>query len=84
MTETELKLLLIRYNMLSKERAEAAYMWRCSGESVCYESRWSKYVDEMEKIDDDLRGYGYRFTFTDFKRAGKFQYQVYKIVPMNN
>lgn len=84
MTETELKLLLARYNMLSKERAEAAYMWRHSGESVCYESRWLKYVDEMEKIDDDLREYGYEFTSTDFKKVGKFQYQLYKIVPVNS
>lgn len=84
MTETELKLLLIRYNMLSKERAEAAYMWRRSGESVCYESRWLKCVDEMEKIDDDLRKYGYELTFTDFKRVDKFQYQAYKIVPVSS
>ena len=27
MTETEMKLALLRYNTLSKEKADAAYMW---------------------------------------------------------
>ena len=40
MTEIEMKLLLTRYNKLSEERAEAAYMWRHAGESVCYMSKW--------------------------------------------
>ena len=84
MTEAEMELALLRYNLLSKERAEAAYMWRRSGESVCYESKWSMCVDEMEKMDDDLREYGYKFTFTDFKRVGKFQCQEYKIVPISS
>ena len=39
MTETELKLALLRYNMLSKERADAAYMWRHAGESACDEAK---------------------------------------------
>lgn len=84
MTEAEMKLALLRYNMLSKERAEAAYMWGHAGESVCYESKWSKCIDEMSKMMDDLRKDGYEFIFTNFKRVGKFQYQVYDIVPISS
>ena len=84
MTELEMKLLLTRYNKLSKERAEAAYMWGHFGESVCYESKWSKCIDEMSKMMNDLRKDGYKFIFTHFERVGKFQYQVYDIVPANS
>ena len=84
MTEAEMKLALLRYNMLSKERADAAYMWGHAGESVCYESKWSKCMDEMSKMMADLRKNGYEFIFTHFERAGKFQYQVYDIIPVNS
>ena len=81
MTEIEMKLLLARYNILSRERAEAAYMWGRSGKSVCYERKWSKCVDEMSEIRDDLHKAGYRFSYASFKIVEKFQYNVYKIVP---
>ena len=84
MTETELKLTLLRYNMLSKERADAAYMWRHAGESVCDEAKWSKCVDEMSKMRDELRSYGYEFDNAGCKVEGKVQYNVYTIVPMSN
>ena len=84
MTETEMKLLLTRYNKLSEERSEAAYMWRHAGESVCYQSKWSMCMDEMEKMMNDLHKDGYKFIFTHFERAGKFQYQVYDIIPVNS
>ena len=84
MTEIEMKLALLRYNKLSEERAEAAYMWGHAGESVCYESKWSKCVDEMSKMMNELRKDGYEFIFTHFERVGKFQYQVYDIVPVNS
>ena len=84
MTEEEMKLALLRYNMLSKERAEAAYMWGHAGESVCYQSKWSKCMDEMSEMMNDLRKDGYKFIFTHFERAGKFQYQVYDIIPVNS
>ena len=84
MTEIEMKLLLTRYNKLSEERSEAAYMWGHAGESVCDEARWSKCVDEMSKMMNDLRKDGYEFIFTHFERAGKFQYQVYDIIPVNS
>ena len=84
MTEAEIKTALLRYNMLSKEEADAAYMWGHAGESVCYESKWSKCMDEMSKMMADLRKNGYKFIFTHFERAGKFQYQVYDIIPVNS
>ena len=84
MTETELKLALLRYNMLSKERADAAYMWRHAGESVCDEARWSKCVDEMSKMRDELRECGYEFGNAGCKVVGKVQYNVYTIIPVSN
>ena len=84
MTEIEMKLLLTRYNKLSEERSEAAYMCRHAGESVCYESKWLKCVEEMSKMMNDLRKDGYKFIFTHFEKAGKFRYQVYDIVPVNS
>lgn len=84
MTEIELRLLLARYNILSRERAEAAYMWGRSGKSVYYENKWSKCVDEMRKMKDVLRKSGYRFAYASFKVMDKFQYNVYKIVPANS
>ena len=84
MTEEEMKLALLRYNMLSKERADAAYMWGHACESMCYQSKWSKCMDEMSKMMSDLRKDGYKFIFTHFERAGKFQYQVYDIIPVNS
>ena len=84
MTETELKLVLLRYNMLSKERADAAYMWRHAGESVCDEAKWSKCVDEMSKMRDELRECGYEFDNAGCKVVGKVQYNIYTIVPVSN
>ena len=84
MTETELKLLLLRYNNLSKERAKAAYMWRCTGESLCYEAKWSKCVDEMEKMRNDLRECGYEFASIGYKVVDKVQHEEYTVVPISN
>ena len=84
MTEIEMKLLLTRYNKLSEERSEAAYMWRRAGESVCYQSKWSMCMDEMEKMRDELWSRGYKFAPTGYKKVGKAQYEVYKIVPVNS
>lgn len=87
MTEAELKLTLLLYNMLSKERADVAYMWRYAGESVCDEARWSKWskcVDEMSKIKADLRERGYEFASIGYKVVGKVQHEEYKIVPISN
>ena len=80
MTEAELKLLLLRYNVLSKERAEAAYMWSLTGRSEYEKARWSEYVDEMVEISNELRNYRYDLVCTGTKTTSKTQYRVYKIV----
>lgn len=80
MTETELKLLLLRYNVLSKERAEAAYMWSLTGKSEYERAKWSEYVGEMVEISNELRNYGYELVCTGTKTTNKTPYRVYKIV----
>lgn len=71
------------YNCLSKERANAAYMWRNTGESVYYESKWGKCVDDMQKLRKSAKAEGYKFVEEDtWKREGKIQYAVYKLVPL--
>ena len=62
MTEAETKLMLLRYNMLSKERSKIADMCAYTGENVHDEAEWSKCVDEMAKMMSDLREHGYKFT----------------------
>ena len=84
MTEAEIKTALLRYNMLSKGKADAAYMWGHAGESVCYESKWSICMDEMSKIRDELRECGYELVSTGYKKVGKVQHEEYKIVPVNS
>ena len=84
MTETELKLLLLRYNTLSKERAEAAYMWSLTGKSAYEKAKWLECVGEMEKISNELRSYGYDLVCTGTKTTSKTQYRVYKIVHVHS
>ena len=84
MSEIELKLLLLRYNTLSKERAEAAYMWSLTGKSAYEKAKWSECVDEMEKISNELRSYGYDLVCTGIKTTSKTQYRVYKIVHVHS
>ena len=84
MTDTESKLLLLRYNVLSKERAEAAYMWSLTGKSAYEKAKWSECVGEMEKISNELRNYGYELVCTGIKTTSKTQYRVYKIVHVYN
>ena len=84
MTETELKLLLLRYNTLSKERAEAAYMWSLTGKSAYEKAKWLECVGEMEKISNELRSYGYELVYTGTKATSKTQYRVYKIVHVHS
>ena len=85
MTEMELKLVLARYNMLSKERAIAAY--RCehtdADECIRHGNEWSDCTIDMVWMRDDLRKCGYRFAFIDYKTTGKVKYEVYKIVPID-
>ena len=86
MTEMELKLTLLLYNMLSKEKAEAAYMCEHTnaGEYKHYENAWSDCTIEMVWMRDDLRKLGYRFAFTGYKTTGKVKHEVYKIAPADN
>lgn len=76
MTEIVLKLMLLRYNMLSKERAAAISKCMYTGE----DDEWAECVDEMTKMEDDLRKYGCEFVRTSSKAAGETRYGVYKIV----
>ena len=84
MTETELKLMLLRYNMLAKKRAIAAFTWRHTGENAHDEAEWSECVDEMMQMMNDLRSYGYKFTCAGSREAGRVIYEIYKIVPVSN
>ena len=79
MTEAELKLLLLMYNMLSKERAKIADVCALTGDY----SKWADCMDEMKKMEDDLREYGYKFVYVGYKAAGEVYYNVYEIVPTN-
>ena len=51
MSEIELKLMLLRYNMLSKEKAVAIYMYEHTGKSSYYDDRWEECIDEMMKME---------------------------------
>lgn len=76
MTEMELNLLLLRFNMLSKERAEASYKWRLTG---IRDSKESKYEDEARELMKELSECGYAFAYVGSKKAGEVKYSVYKL-----
>lgn len=82
MTEEKLNLLMLRYNSLSKERSEAAYMWGHAGESVCDEAKWDECRREMEEIEEDLHRNGYELVDDGDEVKGKVRYSIYKIAPM--
>ena len=76
MTELELKLLLLRFNILSKEMAEANYKWRLTSKR---DSKWSEYEDEKTKMMKDLSKYSRAFAYAGSKTEGEVEYAVYKI-----
>ena len=76
MTEAELKLMLLLYNMLSKERAKTADI--CA--RTCDYGKWADCIGEMKKMEDDLRRHGYEFVYAGFNIADEIRYSVYKIV----
>ena len=82
MTETVLKLILLRYNMLSKRESTAAYKCLQTGENMYYNAEWSECVDEMIEIRNDLRKHGYELAYADVKAVGRTEYDVYKIAPI--
>lgn len=84
MTELELKLMLLRYNMLSKKEAEAAYMCLQADDYIGYEGEWTACLDKLAEVRRELRNYGYEFAYAGFKLADKIKYNVYKIVPISN
>lgn len=85
MTEAELKLSLLRYNMLSKEKATAVHMFVRShaDKTSYYDDKWEECIDEMIKMEDDLRKYGYKFVYNGIKEADGISYSAYKIVPID-
>lgn len=76
MIDIELNLLLLRFNMLSKERAEASYKWRLTG---IRDSEWSEYEDEAREMMKELSKYSYAFAYAGSKKAGEVEYTVYKL-----
>ena len=84
MTEIELKLMLLRYNMLSKEKAVAIHMYEHAGKSSYYDDKWEECIDEMIKMEDNLHKYGYKFVYNGIKEADGISYSAYKIVPISN
>ena len=83
-TEIELKLTLLRYNILSKEESTAAYRYIHAGETADYENEWFRCLNEMTKVEDDLRKYGYELVYAGSKTADKVRYNIYKIALINN
>ena len=84
MTDTELKLLLLRYNMLSKKDDMFADMCIHANTIEGHEYEWAECIDEMTEIKNELRSYGYELVYDDYKREGKLCYSVYKLAPIDN
>ena len=80
----ELKLILLRYNMLSKKKAEAVHKCMHAGEDTSYGNEWEEYINRMMKMERDLRKDGYEFVYTGFKTADEVSYSVYRIVPIHS
>ena len=83
-TEIELKLTLLRYNILSKEESAAASEYMRAGKTIDYENKWFKCINEMTKIEDDLRECEYKFTCIGSRTEDGVRFNVYRIVPVDN
>ena len=84
MTETELKLALLRYNMLSKKDDIFADMCIHANTIAGHEHEWAECIDEMTEIKNELRKHGYELVYDDYKTEGKLCYSIYKLVPIDN
>ena len=84
MTELEMKLMLARYNKLSKEKAKAVHKCMHVGDYTSYGDEWEVYIDRMMKMERDLRKDGYEFVYTGFKTTDEVSYSVYRIVPIHS
>ena len=83
-TEIELKLLLLRYNMLSKKDDIFADMCIHDNKIEGHEYEWADCIAEMSEIKNELREYGYKLVYDDYKTEGKLCYSVYKLVPIDD
>ena len=84
MSEIELKLMLLRYNMLSKKDDILADMCIHANAIAGHEHEWAECIDEMTEIKNELRKHGYELVYDDYKTEGKLCYSVYKLVPISN
>ena len=84
MIEIELRLTLLRYSVLSKEESIAASEYMRAGETASYEDKLFRCINEMTKMEDDLRKDGYKFTYIGSKTEDGVCFNVYKIVPIDN
>ena len=84
MTEIELKLMLLRYNMLSKKDDIFADMCIHANAIAGHEHEWAECIDEMTEIKNELRKHGYELVYDDYKTGGKLCYSIYKLVPIDN
>ena len=83
MSEIELKLMLLRYNMLSKKDDMFADMCIHANTIAGHEHEWAECIDEMTEINNELRNHGYELAYDDYKREGKLCYSVYKLIPID-
>ena len=84
MTEAELKLLLLRYNMLSKKDDIFADMCIHANTIAGHEHEWAECIEEMTEIKNELHEHGYEPVYADYKTEGKVSYSVYKLAPISN
>ncbi len=84
MSEIELKLLLLRYNMLSKKDDTFACMCIHANTIAGYEYEWAECIDEMTEINNELRNHGYELVYDDYKTEGEVSYSMYKLAPIDN
>lgn len=84
MTEAGLKLMLLRYNMLSKKDDIFADMCIHANTIAGHEHEWAECIEEMTEIKNELRKHGYELVYDDYKTEGKLCYSVYKLVPIDN
>ena len=55
-----------------------------AGETASYEDKWFKCINEMTRMEDDLRKDGYKFTYIGSKTKDGVCFNVYKITPIDN
>ena len=84
MTEAGLKLMLLRYNMLSKKDDIFADMCIHANTIAGHEHEWAECIEEMSEIKNELREHGYELVYDDYKTEGKLCYSVYRLVPIDN